>query len=60
MDELILQLRISGVDYVILYQLARREKMTVEEWIRKTIIEKIEIEQQKMITPPIQERKGEQ
>jgi hypothetical protein len=60
MDDLILQLRISGVDYVILYQLARREKMTVEEWIRKTIIEKIESEQQKMITPPIQERKGEQ
>lgn len=61
MDEVILQLRLAGVDFVILYQLARRDRLSVEEWVRKTILEKVEREQMQALQQqqqPTQEKKG--
>ncbi len=51
MDEVVVPIRMSGTDYVIIYNVARRERLSVGEWIMKTIIEKLEqiqMEQMKM------------
>ncbi|MEM1868551.1 MAG: hypothetical protein QXY41_06040 [Thermoproteota archaeon] len=42
MDEVIVLLRMSGGDYALIYQIARSEKRTVNEWIMSAILEKLE------------------
>ena len=42
MDEVIVLLRMTGGDYVLVYQVARSEKKTVNEWIMSAILEKLE------------------
>ncbi|MEM4975853.1 MAG: hypothetical protein QXT64_00840 [Desulfurococcaceae archaeon] len=42
MDEVIVLLRMSGGDYVLIYQVARSERRTVNEWIMSAILEKLE------------------
>lgn len=42
MDEVIVLLRMSGGDYALVYQIARSEKKTVNEWIMSAILEKLE------------------
>ncbi len=42
MDEVIVLLRMTGGDYVLVYQIARSEKKTVNEWIMSAILEKLE------------------
>ena len=42
MDEVIYQLRLRVEDLVLIYSLARRDRMSVNEWIIKAIIEKAE------------------
>ncbi|MEM4429645.1 MAG: hypothetical protein QXM08_00595 [Thermofilaceae archaeon] len=42
MDEVVVLLRMSGGDYALIYQIARREKKTVNEWITSAILEKLE------------------
>ncbi|MEM1710523.1 MAG: hypothetical protein QW820_06500 [Sulfolobales archaeon] len=42
MDEVIVLLRMSGGDYALIYQVARSEKKTVNEWIMSAILEKLE------------------
>jgi len=42
LDEVIVLLRMSGGDYALIYQIARSEKRTVNEWIMSAILEKLE------------------
>jgi len=42
LDEVIVLLRMTGGDYVLVYQVARSEKKTVNEWIMSAILEKLE------------------
>lgn len=42
MDEVIALIRMSGGDYALIYQIARNEKKTVNEWIMSCILEKLE------------------
>jgi len=42
LDEVIVLLRMSGGDYALIYQVARSEKKTVNEWIMSAILEKLE------------------
>ncbi|MEM1681065.1 MAG: hypothetical protein QXZ56_07655 [Sulfolobales archaeon] len=42
MDEVIVLLRMSGGDYALIYQVARSERKTVNEWIMSAILEKLE------------------
>lgn len=42
MDEVIVLLRMTGGDYVLVYQVARSERKTVNEWIMSAILEKLE------------------
>ncbi|MEM0261745.1 MAG: hypothetical protein QXN17_03725 [Nitrososphaerota archaeon] len=42
MDEVIALIRMSGGDYALIYQVARSERRTVNEWIMSAILEKLE------------------
>jgi len=42
LDEVIVLLRMTGGDYVLVYQVARSERKTVNEWIMSAILEKLE------------------
>ncbi|MEM3120737.1 MAG: hypothetical protein QXG54_05155 [Desulfurococcaceae archaeon] len=46
MDEVIVLLRMGGGDYALIYQIARSERKTVNEWILTAILEKLEKVQQ--------------
>jgi Zn-dependent peptidase ImmA (M78 family) len=48
-EDVTIELKMNILDLVILYQLSRRENITVEEWIRKTIIEKLQQLQQQQV-----------
>ncbi|MEM1522296.1 MAG: hypothetical protein QXU69_04680 [Thermofilaceae archaeon] len=47
MDEVVVLLRMSGGDFALIYQVARKEKKTVNEWIMSAILEKLERLQEK-------------
>ena len=42
MDEAVFLLRLRVEDLALVYSLARRERMSVNEWIIRAIVEKIE------------------
>ncbi|MEM4531659.1 MAG: hypothetical protein QXY39_07315 [Thermofilaceae archaeon] len=42
MDEVIALIRMSGGDYALIYQIARNEKKTVNDWVMSCILEKLE------------------
>ncbi|MEM1523412.1 MAG: hypothetical protein QXU69_10305 [Thermofilaceae archaeon] len=42
MDEVIVPLRMSGGDYVLIYQIARSEGRSVNEWILSCILERMQ------------------
>ncbi|MEM3484792.1 MAG: hypothetical protein QXI12_04150 [Candidatus Methanomethyliaceae archaeon] len=57
MDDVIVLLPISGGDYAIIYQLAKSEKRSVNDFIYRCIIEKVERLQEewkKTMTPQLQ------
>jgi len=42
LDEVIALIRMSGGDYALIYQIARNEKKTVNDWVMSCILEKLE------------------
>jgi len=42
LDEVIALIKMSGGDYALIYQIARNERKTVNEWIMTCILEKLE------------------
>jgi len=42
MDEVLFQLRMSAGDLALIYQIARGDKKTVNEWIMSCILERLE------------------
>ncbi|MEM2163720.1 MAG: hypothetical protein QXR62_04770 [Candidatus Bathyarchaeia archaeon] len=42
MDRVIFMLEMTAGDLALIYQLARNDRMTVNEWIMKCIMEKVE------------------
>lgn len=66
MDEVILPIRMRIGDMIIIWQLAQRDKRTVENWIMNCVVEKIQRLQQESVTnqetiktpPAKKERRG--